>query len=154
MATAASRTHGTFWYHSSGGGGGRWSPSNHSLRVDTHLQRAARTANVHNFVESLPRGYDTRVGENAALISGRQGQWLQIARPACILVLDECRSVLDAANQVVVMKTLWRTRVGCTTLVVMHKLPTMRMCDRVVVVEQGTYEQLMERRGVFCAAHE
>ncbi|KAI0672285.1 P-loop containing nucleoside triphosphate hydrolase protein [Trametes maxima] len=131
---------------------------NKALTMDD-IVRAARAANVHDFVESLPRGYDTPVGENAALISGGQAQRLQIARalarPARILILDECTSALDAANQAAVMETLRRARVGRTTLVVTHKLPMMRMCDRIVVVhdgvvaEQGTYEQLMDRRGVF-----
>ncbi|KAI0772893.1 P-loop containing nucleoside triphosphate hydrolase protein [Trametes elegans] len=123
------------------------------------IQRAARAANVHDFVESLPKGYDTAVGENAALISGGQAQRLQIARalarPARILILDECTSALDAANQAAVMATLRGARAGRTTLVVTHKLPLMRMCDRILVLhdgavaEQGTYEQLMARRGVF-----
>ncbi|KAH9903390.1 P-loop containing nucleoside triphosphate hydrolase protein [Cubamyces lactineus] len=123
------------------------------------IQRAAKAANVHEFIESLPKGYDTLVGENASLISGGQAQRLQIARalarPARILILDECTSALDAANQAAVMETLQQAKVGRTTLVVTHKLQMMRMCDRILVVhdgvvaEQGTYEQLMERRGVF-----
>ncbi|KAI0827383.1 P-loop containing nucleoside triphosphate hydrolase protein [Trametes gibbosa] len=123
------------------------------------IQRAAQAANVHDFIESLPKGYETAVGENAALISGGQAQRLQIARalarPARILILDECTSALDAANQAAVMETLRHARVGRTTVVVTHKLQMMRMCDRIVVLhdgvvaEQGTYEQLMERRGVF-----
>ena len=72
-----------------------------------------------------------------------------------ILVLDECTSALDAANQAAVMDTLRHAAVGRTALVVTHKLPMMRMCDRILVLhggavaEQGTYEELMERRGVF-----
>ncbi|KAI9060101.1 P-loop containing nucleoside triphosphate hydrolase protein [Trametes sanguinea] len=131
---------------------------NKSLSMDD-IQLAAQAANVHDFVQSLPKGYDTLVGENASLISGGQAQRLQIARalarPARILILDECTSALDAANQAAVMETLKQARIGRTTLVVTHKLPMMRMCDRILVVhdgvvaEQGTYEQLMERRGVF-----
>ena len=123
------------------------------------IRRAAQAANVHEFVESLPKGYDTPVGENAALISGGQAQRLQIARalarPARILILDECTSALDAANQAAVMETLREAKAGRTTLVVTHKLAMMRMCDRILVVhdgvvaEQGTYEELMEKRGVF-----
>ncbi|KAI0752746.1 P-loop containing nucleoside triphosphate hydrolase protein [Daedaleopsis nitida] len=123
------------------------------------IRAAAKAANVHEFVESLPKGYDTLVGENASLISGGQAQRLQIARalarPARILILDECTSALDAANQAAVMETLQQAKVGRTTLVVTHKLAMMRMCDRILVVhggvvaEQGTYEQLMEQRGVF-----
>ncbi|TBU63518.1 P-loop containing nucleoside triphosphate hydrolase protein [Dichomitus squalens] len=131
---------------------------NKSLTLED-IQRAAKAANVHDFVESLPKGYDTLVGENASLISGGQAQRLQIARalarPARILILDECTSALDAANQAAVMETLRHAKVGRTTLVVTHKLAMMRMCDKILVVhdgiiaEQGSYEELMERRGVF-----
>ena len=123
------------------------------------IQAAAEAANVHDFVSSLPQGYDTPVGENASLISGGQAQRLQIARAlarrARILVLDECTSALDSANQAAVMETIARAKEGRTALVVTHKLAMMRMCDRIlvlhggVVAEQGTYEELMERRGVF-----
>ena len=123
------------------------------------IRRAAKAANVHDFVESLPKGYDTLVGENASLISGGQAQRLQIARalarPARILILDECTSALDSANQTAVMETLRHAKVGRTTLVVTHKLAMMRMCDRILVVhngtiaEQGSYEELMDRRSVF-----
>ncbi|KZT00697.1 P-loop containing nucleoside triphosphate hydrolase protein [Laetiporus sulphureus 93-53] len=126
---------------------------------DADVRRAAQAANVHEFVESLPKGYDTHVGENASLISGGQAQRLQIARalarPARILILDECTSALDAANEAAVMETLVRARVGRTTLVVTHKLQMMRMCDRILVVhdgviaEEGTYEELMQKHGVF-----
>ncbi|OBZ76058.1 Multidrug resistance protein 2 [Grifola frondosa] len=126
---------------------------------DADVQQAAKAAHVHDFIESLPKGYDTSIGENASLISGGQAQRLQIARalarPARILILDECTSSLDAANQAAVMETLRHAKVGRTTLVVTHKLPLMQMCDRIVVVhdgaiaEEGTYESLMERRGIF-----
>ena len=92
-------------------------------------------------------------------MSGGQAQRLQLARAlarrARVLVLDECTSALDGANQAAVMETLRAAKAGRTTLVVTHKLPMMRMCDRILVLhggavaEQGTYEELMERRGVF-----
>ncbi|VDC05242.1 unnamed protein product [Peniophora sp. CBMAI 1063] len=120
---------------------------------------AAKAANVHEFIMGLPQQYDTMVGENAALISGGQAQRLQIARalarPARILILDECTSALDGANQAAVLDTILDARVGRTTLMVTHKLAAMRMCDRIVVLdngvvaESGTYEELVERRGVF-----
>ena len=123
------------------------------------VQRAATAANVHEFILSLPQGYDTSVGENAALISGGQAQRLQIARalvrPSHILILDECTSALDGANQAVVMETMMGAAAGRTTVIVTHKLPVMRMCNRIVVVqngaiaEQGTYDELMEKKGVF-----
>jgi ATP-binding cassette subfamily B (MDR/TAP) protein 1 len=123
------------------------------------VQQAARAANVHDFIMSLPKGYDTTVGENASLISGGQAQRIQIARalarPSKILILDECTSALDPANQAFVLDAIRRARVGRTTLMVTHKLPVMKMCDRIVVVDhgrivdEGSYEQLMARRGVF-----
>lgn len=126
---------------------------------DADIERAARAANVHNFIVSLPQGYDTSVGENAALISGGQAQRLQIARAlarsAQILVLDECTSALDGANQTAVLDAIRGAKQGRTTVMVTHKVEVMRMCDRVVViedgrtVEEGRYETLVERRGVF-----
>ncbi|KAG0696805.1 P-loop containing nucleoside triphosphate hydrolase protein [Suillus ampliporus] len=126
---------------------------------DADVERAARAANVHDFIMSLPQGYDTLIGENASLISGGQAQRLQIARalgrPAKILILDECTSALDPANQTAVLETIRAAKVGRTTIMVTHKVPVMKMCDRILVIEdgqvreQGTYESLMERKGVF-----
>ncbi|KAF8212117.1 P-loop containing nucleoside triphosphate hydrolase protein [Mycena galopus ATCC 62051] len=123
------------------------------------VRRAAQAANVHDFIMSLPHGYDTMVGENAALISGGQAQRLSIARalarPSKILILDECTSALDPANQAVVLETIRRAKVGRTTVMVTHKLPVMQMCDRILVVhegrvaEHGSYDQLMLRKGLF-----
>ncbi|CAK5264612.1 unnamed protein product [Mycena citricolor] len=123
------------------------------------IRRAAQAANVHDFIMSLPQGYDTMVGENASLISGGQAQRLSIARalarPSKILILDECTSALDPANQAVVLDTVRRAKVGRTTVMVTHKLPVMQMCDRILVVhdgriaEQGTYDQLIQRKGIF-----
>jgi ATP-binding cassette subfamily B (MDR/TAP) protein 1 len=121
------------------------------------VQRAAMDAHAHEFITTLPNGYDTLVGETAALISGGQAQRIQIARalarPARILVLDECTSALDPANQAAVMATIRRVKIGRTTLMITHKLPVMQMCDRIVVVqdgrvaETGTYEELVSRKG-------
>lgn len=108
---------------------------------------------------SLPDGYDTRIGENAALVSGGQAQRLAIARalarPAGILILDECTSSLDPENQAAVMESIRAAKVGKTTLIVTHKLAVMQMCDRIIVVhggkvaEEGSYEELMQRNSVF-----
>lgn len=123
------------------------------------IRAAAKAAHVHDFIMSLPRGYDTMVGENASLISGGQAQRLQIARalarPSKILILDECTSSLDPENQAAVMETIRHAKVGRTTLMVTHKPQVMRMCDRIIVLhdgvvaEQGSFEQLMHQRGVF-----
>ncbi|EIN14636.1 P-loop containing nucleoside triphosphate hydrolase protein [Punctularia strigosozonata HHB-11173 SS5] len=123
------------------------------------IRRAAKAANVHEFIMTLPKGYETMVGENAALISGGQAQRIAIARalarPAKILILDECTSALDPENQRIVIDTIRKARKGRTTLMVTHKLPVMMMCHRIVVVqdgrviEEGTYDSLMQRHGVF-----
>jgi ATP-binding cassette, subfamily B (MDR/TAP), member 1 len=127
--------------------------------TETDVRRAAKAAHVHDFIMSLPHGYDTMVGENASLISGGQAQRLQIARalarPSKILILDECTSALDPANQAAVLETMRHAKVGRTTVMVTHKLAAMQMCDRILVIhegvvaEEGTYEALMERKGVF-----
>ncbi|KAF7293241.1 p-loop containing nucleoside triphosphate hydrolase protein [Mycena chlorophos] len=123
------------------------------------IQRAAEAANVHDFVMGLPQGYQTSVGENATLISGGQAQRLQIARalarPSRILVLDECTSALDDANQAAILETIRDAAVGRTTVMITHKVPVMKMCDRVLVlhegriVEDGAFDDLIARRGVF-----
>jgi ATP-binding cassette subfamily B (MDR/TAP) protein 1 len=123
------------------------------------VRRAAMDAHVHEFIASLPAGYDTAVGENAALISGGQAQRIQIARalarPSRVLVLDECTSALDGANQAAVLATVRRAAAGRATLVITHKLPAMRMCDRIVLIadgrvaEEGTFDELTQRKGLF-----
>ncbi|EJD01884.1 P-loop containing nucleoside triphosphate hydrolase protein [Fomitiporia mediterranea MF3/22] len=120
---------------------------------------AAQAARVHDFIMSLPQGYETHVGENASLISGGQAQRLAIARalarPARVLILDECTSALDPESQAAVMETIRSVKVGRTTLVVTHKLPVMRLCDRIVVIdagsvaEEGTYDELIASNGMF-----
>ena len=77
------------------------------------------------------------MGENAALISGGQAQRLQIARPSRILILDECTSALDGANQAAVLETIRGAKIGRTTVGVTHKVEVMRICNQVVVIEDG-----------------
>lgn len=123
------------------------------------IQRAARAANIHDFILSLPNGYDTTVGESASLISGGEAQRLQIARalarPSKVLILDECTSALDPSNEAAVIETIRRVKTGRTTIVVTHKLQLMRMCDRIVlldvgkVAEHGTYDNLIKKNGIF-----
>ena len=134
--------------------------------TDVDVRVAAKKANVHDFVMGLPQGYDTMVGENAALISGGQAQRLQIARALAregrILILDECTSALDGESQGKVLETIRRVTQtqedggkGRTTVMVTHKVEVMRMCERVVVVgdgcvlEEGSFEELVRRKGVF-----
>ncbi|KAF8963802.1 P-loop containing nucleoside triphosphate hydrolase protein [Flammula alnicola] len=131
----------------------------HPSISDADVRYAARAANIHEFVVSLPEGYDTMLGENAALVSGGQAQRLQIARalarPSRILILDECTSSLDPENQAAVLETIRGAKYGRMTIVITHKLEAMLMCDRIVVVhegevvEEGSYESLVECKGVF-----
>ncbi|KAH8833741.1 P-loop containing nucleoside triphosphate hydrolase protein [Flagelloscypha sp. PMI_526] len=128
---------------------------------DQDIERAARAANVHDFVQSLPHGYETMVGENASLISGGQAQRIAIARAlartSSILILDECTSALDVDTQAAILETLQQAKIGRTTFMVTHKVPVMRMCDRILVMEngriaeQGTFESLMRQEGIFAS---
>lgn len=133
------------------------------------ISSAARLANADDFISTLPKGYETLLGDNASLISGGQAQRLAIARAlirarARILILDECTSALDPKNQAAVVETLMgdginpgalAKRAGMTTLVVTHKLDLMKRCDRILVVEdgkiaqQGTYAELVKSKGAF-----
>lgn len=131
-----------------------------SRRVQpSDIVRAARDAHIHDFIATLPKGYETTIGENAALLSGGQAQRVQIARAlarsAQVLILDECTSALDPASESAVIDTIRHIKRGRTTLMITHKVPVMRMCDRIVVVqdgevvEQGSYDELMGRRKAF-----
>ncbi|ORX39720.1 P-loop containing nucleoside triphosphate hydrolase protein [Kockovaella imperatae] len=123
------------------------------------IQRAARAANIHDFIQGLPGGYDTNLGENASLISGGQAQRLQIARALVrrsrILILDECTSALDGENERAILDTIGRVKETRTTIFITHSLEAMKRCDRVIclvggrVVEEGPFEQLLRRGGVF-----
>ncbi|GAA6031431.1 hypothetical protein JCM8097_005656 [Rhodosporidiobolus ruineniae] len=105
------------------------------------VERACKAAHIHDFIMTLPKGYDTLLGDNASLISGGQAQRLQIARALVrereLLILDECTSALDATNQKAVMDTILKVKTGRSTLIVTHKLAVMEKCDRIVVVQDG-----------------
>ncbi|MFP5022561.1 ABC transporter ATP-binding protein [Pseudonocardia phyllosphaerae] len=108
---------------------------------DLDLEIAARDAGAHAFVSALPQGYDTPVGERGALLSGGQRQRLTIARAlltgAPILVLDESSSNLDSENEQRILHALREARPDATTLVIAHRLSTLRSADLVAVLEQG-----------------
>ena len=121
--------------------------------------RAAKAANAHDFIESLPDGYETVVGERGVRLSGGQRQRLAIARAlirdAPILILDEATSNLDAASEAEVRAALERLMEDRTTLVVAHRLSTVRDADRIAVlrhgrlVAEGTHDQLIQRGGEY-----
>jgi ATP-binding cassette subfamily B protein/subfamily B ATP-binding cassette protein MsbA len=115
---------------------------------------AAATANAHQFIQELPKGYDTLIGERGATLSGGQKQRLAIARAllknAPILILDEPTSALDAEAEAQLLKALERLKEGRTTFIIAHRLSTIKKSDRIVfldkgkVVEMGTEQELVE----------
>ncbi|KAG0493315.1 hypothetical protein HPP92_004309 [Vanilla planifolia] len=109
--------------------------------TDAEVEAAARAANAHGFISGLTNGYHTSLGERGAQLSGGQKQRIAIARaivrnPA-ILLLDEATSALDGKSEKVVQEALERVMVGRTTMLVAHRLSTVRKCDRIAVLEQG-----------------
>ena len=128
------------------------------------IRRAAMQANAHEFIEHLPQGYDTIIGERGMTLSGGQRQRISIARAVMrntpILILDEASSGLDAASETLVFDALNRLMKGKTSIVIAHNLSTIRSADVIYVVdegaivERGNHIELLKNRGLYADLHE
>lgn len=127
--------------------------------TDDEVIEAAKAANAHDFIVSLPEGYDTKVGERGVKLSGGQKQRVAIARVFLknppILVLDEATSALDLESESLIQDSLERLAHNRTTIIVAHRLSTITHADQIFVIdhgelkEQGTHNELMESKGIY-----
>lgn len=131
---------------------------NHTL---DEIKAAAESAHAIEFIERLPLGFDTRIGENGVRLSGGQRQRIAIARAilkkAPILILDEATSALDTESERQIQAALDKLMKQCTTLVIAHRLSTIENANRIMVVDQGrivemgTHEELIQSKGIYAA---
>lgn len=132
--------------------------------TEAEIEAAAHAAAANDFIRSLPQGYDTRLGEDGVKLSGGQRQRIAIARAilrdAPILLLDEATSALDTESERAIQASLEALQQGRTTLVIAHRLSTVRKADRIIVMhkgriaEEGTHDELIARRGLYARMHE
>jgi ATP-binding cassette subfamily B protein len=132
--------------------------------ADAAVEAAARAAGAHDFIQALPEGYDTLLGERGARLSGGERQRVAVARAflkdAPILILDEPTSAIDSRTEAVVLAALERLMRGRTTFMVAHRLSTVSSADLILVVdrgaiaERGTHEELLAASGLYAELHE
>jgi subfamily B ATP-binding cassette protein MsbA len=147
--------HGSVWYNIAYG-------KPQATRAE--IERAAELANAMEFIRKMPDGFDTIIGERGLTLSGGQRQRIAIARAVIrdspILILDEPGTGLDAASEQLVFEALDNLMEGKTTLVIAHRLSTVRRADVIFVlndgqiIESGRHEDLMRRRGLYSQLYE
>jgi ATP-binding cassette subfamily B protein len=131
--------------------------------TDEEIAEAARRAHLKDFIHSLPFGYETQIGERGLKLSGGQKQRIAIARMFLknppILILDEATSALDTETEMIIQKALTELAKDRTTLIIAHRLATIRNADRIVVVteegiaEEGRHDELIKKGGIFANLH-
>ena len=131
---------------------------------DEAIMEAAKKAKIHDYIMTLEKGYDTQVGERGIKLSGGQKQRISIARVFLknppILILDEATSALDNATEMAIQESLEELGKGRTTIVVAHRLSTIKHAHEIVVLtkegisEQGTHDQLMEKNGIYAGLYQ
>lgn len=131
----------------------------HAKATPAEIEAAARSANAHEFISKLEKGYDTEIGERGLKLSGGQKQRIAIARAllkdAPILILDEATSSLDSRSEALVQEALERLMKGRTTIIIAHRLSTIQMVDKIITIksgkvdETGTPKQLAKTSGVY-----
>lgn len=135
-----------------------WEHASPEDRIE-RVKQAAKTAFAHDFIETLPQKYETRIGERGGLLSGGQKQRIAIARSIIsqpkVLLLDEATSALDPHAEAIVQKALDKASKDRTTIVIAHKLKTIQTADNIVVmkqgkiIEQGRHDELITRGGAY-----
>ena len=129
--------------------------------TDAEIAEAAHKANAHEFIQEMAQGYDSVVGDRGVKMSGGQRQRIGLARALVgrksLLILDEATNALDTYNEMEVMKAIENLRGRVTIIIVAHRISTIKLADKIVVmdkgviVEEGTWEQLLAANGRFKA---
>lgn len=131
--------------------------------TEEEMQIACRVANASEFIDKLPKGLETQIGERGIKLSGGQKQRLSIARTVLqnpqVLILDEATSALDSHSELLVQDALWKLIKGRTTIIIAHRLSTVQKADNIVVLdkkkiaEEGSHKELLKLNGLYASLH-